>query len=58
VVAELLCYPFGTALAAVFTDGRGDDMPHLSHAGIIRALERRHEEGVGPQGASCAREQH
>jgi hypothetical protein len=43
VVAELLCYPFGAALAAVFTDGRGDDMPHLSRAGIIRALQRRHE---------------
>jgi hypothetical protein len=53
VVAELLRYPFGTALAAVFTDGRGDDMPHLSRAGIIGALERRREEGVGPEGASA-----
>jgi hypothetical protein len=49
VVAELLCYPSGTALAAEFTDGRSDGMLHLSSAGIIRALQRRHEEGVGPQ---------
>jgi hypothetical protein len=52
VVAELLCDPSGTALAAEFTDDRGDGMLHLSSAGIIRALQGRHEEGVGPQGAN------
>jgi hypothetical protein len=52
VVAKLLCDPSGTALAAEFTDGRGDGMLHLSSAGIIRALQGRHEEGVGPQGAN------
>jgi hypothetical protein len=49
VVAKLLCYPSGTALAAEFTDGSSDGMLHLSSAGIIRALQGRHEEGVGPQ---------
>jgi len=52
MVAKLLCYPSGTALAAEFTDGRSDGMLHLSSAGIIRALQGRHEEGVGPQGAN------
>ena len=52
VVAKLLCDPSGTALAAEFTDGRGDGMLHLSSAGIIRALQGRHEEGVGLQGAN------
>lgn len=52
VVAELLRDPSGTALAAEFTDGRSDGMLHLSSAGIIRALQGRHEEGVGPPGAN------
>jgi putative ABC transport system permease protein len=30
VVAKLLRYLFGTALAAEFMDGRGDDIPHLT----------------------------
>jgi hypothetical protein len=53
VVAKLLCYPFGTAQAAEFTDDSGDGMLHLSHAGIIRALHCRHEQGVGPQGTDA-----
>jgi len=51
VVAKLLCYLFGTALAAEFMDGRGNGIPHLTRAGIIGALQRRHEQGVGPEGA-------
>jgi hypothetical protein len=38
VVAKLLRYLFGTALAAEFMDGRGDGIPHLTRAGIIGAL--------------------
>ena len=53
VVAKFLCYPSGTAQAAEFTDGSGDGMLHLSRAGIIRALQCRHEEGVGPPGADA-----
>jgi hypothetical protein len=51
VVAELLRYLFGTALAAEFMDGRGDGISHLTRAGIIGTLQRRHEQGVGPEGA-------
>jgi len=53
VVAELLRYLFGTPLAAEFTDGRGNGIPHLIRAGIIGALQRRHEQGVGPEGADA-----
>jgi hypothetical protein len=53
VVAKLLRYPFGTALAAEFMNGRGDGIPHLTRAGIIGALQRRHEQGVGPEGADA-----
>jgi len=51
VVAELLRYLFGTALAAEFMDGRGDGISHLTGAGIIGRLQRRQEQGVGPEGA-------
>jgi hypothetical protein len=53
VVAKLLRYLFGTALAAEFMDGRGDGIPHLTRAGIIGALQRRHEQCVGPAGADA-----
>jgi hypothetical protein len=53
VVAKLLRYSFGTAQAAEFTDGSGDGMLHLSRAGLIRALQPRYEEGIGPQGADA-----
>jgi hypothetical protein len=53
MVAKLLRYLFGTAPAAEFMDGRGDGIPHLPRAGIIGALQHRHEQGVGPQGADA-----
>jgi hypothetical protein len=53
VVAKLLRHLFGTALAAEFMDRRGDGIPHLTRAGIIGVLQRRHEQGVGPAGADA-----
>jgi hypothetical protein len=53
VVAKLLRYLFGTAQAAEFMDGSGDGIPYLTRAGIIGALQRRHEQGVGPARADA-----
>jgi len=53
VVAKLLRNLFGTALAAEFMDGRGDGIPHLIRVGIIGALQRRHEQSIGPEGADA-----
>ena len=43
VVAELLCYPFGAARAAICVDGRSDGLPDLTRAGFIGALQARRE---------------
>jgi hypothetical protein len=53
VVAKLLRYLFGTALAAEFMESRGDGILHLTRAGIIGALQRRHEQGVGSEGVDA-----
>jgi hypothetical protein len=53
MIAELLRYPFGAACAAERPDGRGDGLLDLVHAGFIRALQRRHKEGVGSERADA-----
>src|SRR5437763_12252581 len=53
MIAELLRYPFGATCAAERPDGRGDGLMDLVDAGFIRALQRRHKEGVGSECADA-----
>src|SRR5215472_3880702 len=53
VITKLLCYPFGAAPAPERTDGGGDGLPDLAGAEFIGALQRRHEQSVGPDGADA-----
>jgi hypothetical protein len=48
MIAELLSHPLGAPPAAVGAYGRGDSRADLTRAGVIGALQRRHEQGVGP----------
>jgi len=43
MIAELLCYPCGTATLAERLDSRGNGLPHLPGTGMVTALQRRHE---------------
>ncbi len=51
VVAELLRHALGTAARAEGADGRGSGLPDLVVAGLLRALQCRHELGIGSDGA-------
>jgi hypothetical protein len=53
VIAELLCHQFGTAPAAERTDGYCDGFPDLPGIEFFGALQRRHEQGVGTDGADA-----
>ena len=52
MIAELLRYTFGTATLAECPDSRGNDLPDLLGAGMVTALQNRHEQGIGPDGAN------
>jgi hypothetical protein len=51
MIAKLLRYPFGTATLAEGLNGRGNRLPDFPGAGMVTALQRRHEQGIGPEGA-------
>src|SRR5262249_10975295 len=53
MIAELLRYPFGAACPAERPDCRGDGLLDLVDAGFIRALQRRHKEGIGSERADA-----
>jgi hypothetical protein len=51
MIAELLRYPSGTATLAECLDSRGDGLPDFPGPGMVTALQCRHEQGIGPDGA-------
>jgi hypothetical protein len=51
MIAELLRYPSGTAARAEGPDRRGNGLPDIPGTGMVIALQRRHEQGIGPDGA-------
>jgi hypothetical protein len=53
MITELLCYPLDAAAAAERADGRGDGLPDLPGAEFFGALQGRHEQGVGTDGADA-----
>jgi hypothetical protein len=53
MIAELLRDPAGTATLAECLDSRGNGLPDLLGAGIVTALQCRHEQGIGPDGADA-----
>jgi hypothetical protein len=53
MIAKLLRYPFGTTTLAERADSRGDGLPDLLGTGMVGALQRRHEQGIGPDGADA-----
>jgi hypothetical protein len=52
MIAKLLRYPSGTATLAKCFDSRGNGPPHFLGTGLVTALQCRHEQGIGPQGAT------
>ena len=52
MIAELQRYPSGTATRAERPDSRGNGLPDLLGTGIVTALQRRHEQSIGPDGAN------
>ena len=51
MIAELLRYPSGTAPLAERPDSRGHGLPDFPGTGMVTALQCRHEQGIGPDGA-------
>jgi hypothetical protein len=51
MIAELLRYPSGTATLAECPDSRGNGLPDFLSTGMVAALQCRHEQGIGPDGA-------
>jgi hypothetical protein len=52
MIAELLRYPSGTATLAECLHGRGNGLPDFLGTGMVTALQGRHEQGIGPDGAN------
>ena len=52
MIAELLRYPFGTATLAECVDSRGNGLPDFRGTGMVSALQCRHEQGIGVDGAN------
>jgi hypothetical protein len=50
MVAEFLSHALGATARAEYAHRRGDGLLDLSGAGLVAALEHRHEQGVGPDG--------
>ena len=53
MIAELLRDPFGTATLAECADSRDNGLPDFLGTGIVSALQRRHEQGIGLDGADA-----
>jgi hypothetical protein len=53
MIAELLRYSFGTATLAECADSRGNGLPDFLGTGMVSALQRRHEQGIGLDGADA-----
>jgi hypothetical protein len=53
MIAELLRDPSGTATLAERLDSRGNGLPDFSGTGMVTALQRRHEQGIDPDGANA-----
>ncbi len=51
MIAKLLRYPSGTATLAEFLDSRGNGLPDFPGTRMVTALQCRHEQGVGLDGA-------
>jgi hypothetical protein len=51
MIAELLRYPSGAAALAECLDRRGHGLPDFAGPGMVTALQGRHEQGIGPDGA-------
>jgi hypothetical protein len=54
MIAKLLRHPSGAATPAECLDSRGNGLPDFPGTGIVTALQRRHEQGIGPDGAHTA----
>ncbi len=52
MIAKLLRYPSGTATLAECLDSRGNGLPDFLGTGTVTALQCRHEQGIGPDGAN------
>ena len=50
MIAKLLCHPSRTATRAECLDRRGNRLPDFLGAGMVTALQRRREQGIGPDG--------
>jgi hypothetical protein len=53
MIAKLLSHAFRASPAAKRAHGRSDRLPDLPGGGFLRALQRRHEQGVGTDGADA-----
>lgn len=58
MITELLRYPPGTATLAECPDSRGNGLPDLLGTGMVTALQRRHEQGIGPDGGGASLAHH
>jgi hypothetical protein len=52
MIAKLLRYPSGTATLAECLDSRGNGLPDFPGTWMVTALQCRHEQGIGPDGAN------
>jgi hypothetical protein len=52
MIAKLLRYPSGTATLTECLDSRGNGLPDFPGTGMVTALQCRHEQGIGPDGAN------
>ena len=52
MIAKLLRYPSGTATLTECPDSRGNGLPDFPGTGMVTALQFRHEQGIGPDGAN------
>jgi hypothetical protein len=51
MIAKLLRNPPGTPTPAKYLDSRGNGLPDFLGTGVVTALQCRHEQGIGPDGA-------
>jgi hypothetical protein len=52
VIAKFLRHAFGAATRAEGADDLSDGLPDLELAGLLTALQRRDEQGIGPDGTA------
>jgi hypothetical protein len=53
MIAKLLRHPFGTTTLAECVDSRGNGLPDFLGTGMVSALQRRHEQGIGLDSADA-----